>query len=155
MTVGSTTTSAVAAVQQAIRAGLRARPGLADVYVGSAWSPQEMRGLHYLLLGMTIEGTQRYPAASNRYKEDRFIIRCEAATYQPGVGDDEIDLALDRLIRWYGEVEDYLRTVPQVANAPKVLLAETGVYSVDQGYNVDGRVVVMTFDIAVHTRLIS
>lgn len=151
----TTTISAVAAVQKSIRAGLRERPGLANVYVGSAWSPSEIRGQHYILVGMTIDGAQMYPSASIRYVQDKFVIRCESSTYQPGVGDDEIDDALDRLIGWYGEVQDYVRTVPQVSNAPKVLLAETGVYSIDQGFNVDGRIVVMTFDIQVHTRLIS
>jgi hypothetical protein len=144
-------------VQKAIRAGLRARPGLAGCTVSSAWTPDEIRGQHYLVVGMEIDGSQRYPAASIRYKEDRFSIHCEASTYQPGVGDDEIDDALDRLIAWWGEVESYLRETPQITPglAAKVLLAETGGYNIDQGYDVDGRVVVMTFDIDVHTRLIS
>lgn len=151
----ATTISAVAQVQTAIRTDLRLRPGLDGVYIGSAWTGAEKLGLHWVVIGMEIDGRQLYPAASIRYVEDRFSIHCLAETYAPGSDDDAIDLALDRIITWYGEIQDYLRTTPTLGVGSKVLLAELGAYSIDQGYNSEGRGVQMRFDIDVHTRLIS
>lgn len=151
----TTVVSAVAQAQVSIREALRSRPGLDGVYIGSAWSGAEQLGRNWIVIGMEIDGRQLYPAASIRYKEDRFAIHCLCETYEPGSSDDAIDSALDRVISWYGEVQDYLRTTPTLDIGAKVLLAELGAYSIDQGYNSEGRAVQMRFDIDVHTRLIS
>lgn len=112
----ATTTSRIPDVMDALQTGLAARPVLANVTVQSGPGDMKNLGLEYLVLGVgrvSIPQSQR--AAGNQFKQEAARIECEIRSGVVGVGELAIRACRDRAFVILGEVEDFLRTTPNLS----------------------------------------
>lgn len=151
----ATTTSRIPDVMDALQTGLAARAGLANVTVQSGPGDLKYLGLEYLALGVgrvSIPQSQR--AAGNQFKQEAARIDCEIRSGVVGVGETAIRACRDRAFVILAEVEDFLRTTPNlsITAVDHLLLRD-----VDYGIGWDDRVTwcEIGFTIAGNISLIS
>lgn len=153
MSVGTTTTSKVSAVLVALRDALLARGGLAGVTVFALPQRVDDLGREYIVLATEIPGEQSYPFLGTSNKDEELFLNGVLGVTLPGNGDAVALDALDRALALYGEMEDELRTDPQVGGTAR--LAELTEFRHSQGALDAGRYHEMSFTIRVQTRLTS
>lgn len=150
----ATTTSTMASVITAAQQALRGRGGLAGVTVASGPRALKDLGMEWIVLAVTVELTQRFAAASSRYKEERYTLRNTLHTEAPGADETLMAAVRDRGVALLAEVEDEVRTNMTLGVAG-VLTVQLSAAELRQGYTDTGWVVEIDFGLDVHARLIS
>jgi hypothetical protein len=138
-------TSQLGAVVDAIRAGLAALPGLADVNVFSGVVPVEEAGLECIAFG---DGRLEEVAASmGGNREETWVIGGELRVLKTWQGDTEstIKAARDRGLEIFAQVETYLNDT-YVGSLPDVQLTSADIYST---FVAEGREFRLAFELTI------
>lgn len=100
---------------------------------------------------------QQWGLLGNRRREEQYTVRGGIFVKRRGAGEDIADVVRDRVGELLAEVEDELRTTPNVGIASPRVIAEFSASGseIDQGAEDDGRWCAIDFSIAVKASLTS
>lgn len=149
----TTMTSQVAAVLMAYRQMLGLRAGLSGVRVYALPQRAEDLGREFVVLAAEVSGEQSFPLLGTQIKDEEFFLNGTIGVLLAGTGDDVALAALTRALAIYGEIEDAVRTDPQIGGTARV--AQLTEFRHSQGAADAGRYHEMAFTTRVQTRLTS
>lgn len=150
----ATTTSKIAAVEDALVAALKLRPGLAGVQVDIGPLGDENAREHIQIgvgVGASVSVQQEWGALGNRQRDESGVIHGEIYVKKPGAGASAIRAARDRAWELLAEVEEQLRDDYRIGGL--VYLSGMQASEETRGMDPGNRISILHFSIEYRARL--
>lgn len=148
-------TSFVQAVIAAFQMLLAARGGLAGVSI-FRYTPDSKAlsaNRQYIVLAVRIPGQHDHRILGRGVQYDSFTLHGEVVTFAPGAGDTAAGDAMLQGLTWYAEIEDAVRTTPDLGLSNKMTTILGGYEHDTRGADDRGRTHVLRFEVEVQSRL--